>query len=190
MITKTVIKDYVAKRCPYLAYLELEDKTLVQLLEQSIDNQEKYKELLLDEQENGDDSEELINLADVFKDYPHLKKRLSVYANTKKKNKAEQLIEKYNDDQVVSKISRRYFELIYGKDKCVRCDVNGDGEEIVNQKLLTKLTEDAFNNKDIKVIFEGQIEFQDFRARFDVMIRQDDGSFRLIEVKTITCECD
>ena len=183
MITKTVIKDYVAKRCPYLASLELEDKTLVQLLEQSIDNQEKYQELLLEASENGEEAEALINLVEVFKDYPYLKKKLSVYANTKPKNKAEQLIEKYNDDQVVSKLSRRYFELIYGEEKCCRCDVNADGEEIVNQKLLTKLTDEAIADKSIKVIFEGQIEFQDYRARFDVMIRQDDGSFRLIEVK-------
>ena len=56
MITKTVIKDFVAKRCPYLAYLELEDKTLVQLLEQSIDNQEKYEELLLEASENGEEA--------------------------------------------------------------------------------------------------------------------------------------
>ena len=183
MITKTVIKDFVAKRCPYLAYLELQDKSLVQLLEQSIDNQEKYKELILEASENGEESEELINLADVFKDYPHLRKEIVEYANNKPKNKAEQLIEKYNDDQVVSKLSRRYFELIYGEDKCFRCDVNADGEEIVNQKLLTKLTEDAIKDKDIKVIFEGQIEFQNYRARFDVLIRQDDGTFRLIEVK-------
>ena len=183
MITKTVIKDFVAKRCPYFASLELQDKTLVQLLEQSIDNQEKYQELLLEASENGEEAEGLVNLVEVFKDYPHLKKKLTVYANTKKKNKAEQLIEKYNDDQVVSKLSRRYFELIYGEDKCVRCDVNADGEEIVNQKLLTKLTDDAIADTTVKVIFEGQIEFQDYRARFDVMIRQDDGSFRLIEVK-------
>ena len=183
MITKTVIKDYVAKRCPYLASLELEDKTLVQLLEKSIDNQEKYKELLLEASENGEEAEELINLVEVFKDYPHLKKKLNSYANTKPKNKAEQLIEKYNDDQVVSKLSRRYFELIYGEDKCFRCDVNADGEEIVNQKLLTELTDEAIADTSIKVIFEGQIEYQNYRARFDVMIRQDDGSFRLIEVK-------
>lgn len=183
MITKTVIKDYVAKRCPYLASLELEDKTLVQLLEDSIDNQDKYKELLLEASENGEESESLINLVEVFKDYPHLKKELSEYAHNKKRNKAEELIEKYNDDQVVSKLSRRYFELIYGEEKCIRCDVNADGEEIVNQKLLSKLTLDAFKDTSKKVIFEGQIEYQDFRARFDVMIRQDDGSFRLIEVK-------
>lgn len=183
MITKTVIKDYVSKRCPYLASLELKDKSLVQLLEQSIDNQEKYKELVLEARENGEEGEEFLNLVEIFKDYPHLRKEIVEYANTKPKNKAEQLIEKYNDDQVVSKLSRRYFELIYGKDKCFRCDVNADGEEIVNQKLLTKFTEDALNDKDIKVIFEGQIEFKNYRARFDVMIRQDDGSFRLIEVK-------
>ncbi|MCR5332420.1 MAG: DUF2779 domain-containing protein [Bacilli bacterium] len=183
MITKTVIKDYVAKRCPYLASLELEDKSLVQLLEKSIDNQEKYQELLLDQIEDGEEADSLINLVDVFKDYPHLKKQLIKYASNKPKNKAEQLVEKYNDDQIVSKLSRRYFELIYGKDKCFRCDVNLDGEEILNQGLLSKITEDALKNKEIKVIFEGQIEFLDFRARFDIMVRQDDGSFRLIEVK-------
>ena len=183
MITKTVIKDYVMKRCPYLASLELEDKNLVQLLEKSIDNQEKYQELLLEASENGEEAESMINLVDIFKDYPHLKKELVKYANSKPKNKAEELIEKYNDDQIVSKLSRRYFELIYGEDKCIRCDVNSDGEEIVNQKLLSKLTLDAFNDTSKKVIFEGQIEYQNYRARFDVMIRQDDGSFRLIEVK-------
>ena len=75
MITKTVIKDYVAKRCPYLASLELEDKSLVQLLEKSIDNLEKYKELISDQLENGEEGEELINLVEIFKDYPHLKKQ-------------------------------------------------------------------------------------------------------------------
>ena len=183
MITKTVIKDYVQKRCPYLAFIELKDKSLVQLLEQSIDNQEKYQELILEAQENGEESESLINLVEVFKDYPHLRKEIVEYANNKPKNKAEQLIEKYNDDQVVSKLSRRYFELKYGKDKCFRCDVNADGEEIVNQKLLTKFTIDALKDKDIKVIFEGQIEFQNYRARFDILIRNDDDSFTLIEVK-------
>ena len=52
MITKTVIKDYAAKRCSYLVSLELEDKTLIPLLKRSIANQEKYRELAEDE---GDD---------------------------------------------------------------------------------------------------------------------------------------
>ena len=54
MITKTVIKDYVAKRCPYLVSLELEDKSLIALLKKSVENQKKYQELA--ELENDDDT--------------------------------------------------------------------------------------------------------------------------------------
>ena len=53
MITKTVIKDYVAKRCPYLVSLELEDKSLVALLKRSIENQTKYRELAEEESDSG-----------------------------------------------------------------------------------------------------------------------------------------
>ena len=184
MITKIVIKDYVAKRCPYLAFLELEDKSLVQLLEESIENQDKYKELIAEQQENEDsDPDEVFNLIEVFKDYPHLKEVLKKFAKYQKKNKAEQLIEKYNDDQIVSKLSRRYFELKYGKEKCARCDINADGKELVNQEAIISLTNQYLADKNIKVIFEGQLEFNELRARFDVLIRQDDGTFSLIEVK-------
>lgn len=183
MITKTVIKDYFSKRCPYLASLELQDKSLVQILKQSIDNLEKYEELVQDAVEDGKEKDEFINYAEIFREYPEIRKEVIDYANTKPKNKAEQLIEKYNDDQIVSKLSRRYFELIYGEENCFRCDVNADGEEIVNQKLLSEITERALKDKSIKVIFEGQIEFQNYRARFDVLIRSDDETFELVEVK-------
>ena len=91
MITKTVIKDYVAKRCPYLASLELEDKGLVQLLEQSLEIREKYQELIAEQQEedSGADQDEMFNLVEVFKDYPELKKQLTKFAKYQKKNKAE-----------------------------------------------------------------------------------------------------
>ena len=183
MITKIVIKDYVSKRCPYLASLELEDKGLVQLLEQSVENQEQYKEYVSDLMEDNQDVDEMFNLVEVFKEYPYLRKKLSYFANHQPKNKAEQLVEKYNDDQVVSKLSRRYFELKYGEENCKRCDVNADGEELINQEAIISLTNEYLNDKSVKVIFEGQLEFNDYRARFDVLIRQDDGSFSLIEVK-------
>ena len=184
MITKTVIKDYVAKRCPYLASLELEDKTLVKLLEESLEIQEKYKEFLLIEQEESDEYEEMFNLVEVFREYPYLKEKVKKFSKyQQQKNKAEKLIEKYNDDQIVSKLSRRYFELKYGEDKCKRCDINADGKELINQEAIISLTNECLNDKNIKVIFEGQIEFNDYRARFDVLIRNDDDSFSLVEVK-------
>ena len=185
MITKTVIKDYVAKRCPYLAFLELEDKTLVQLLEQSIEIQEKYKELALEQQqtENNEEPDEMFNLTEVFKDYPYLKEKVKNFAKYQPKNKAEALVEKYNDDQIVSKLSRRYFELKFGQEKCGRCDVNADGKELVNQEAIISLTKEYMEDPNIKVVFEGQIEYQDYRARFDVLIKKDDGTYSLIEVK-------
>ena len=57
MITKTVIKDYVNKRCPYLVSLELEDKSLVALLKKSIENQSKYRELAEEENEVSDNDD-------------------------------------------------------------------------------------------------------------------------------------
>ncbi len=189
MITKTVIKDYVAKRCPYLASLELEDKSLVQLLEKSAANREKYQELILESQEQGDTNEEggekdlIFDLPQVLRDYPHLKNKIKYFDKHQKKNKVEELIEKYNDDQIVSKISRTYFENIYGKENCVRCDVNADGSEFINQEAMVQMTQSALADTSKKVLFEPQIEHVDLRARADVLIRNDDGSFSMVEVK-------
>ena len=70
MITKTVIKDYVAKRCPYLVSLELEDKSLIALLKRSVDNQEKYRELAEEESDNDSDGDDAFDLYETLKDYP------------------------------------------------------------------------------------------------------------------------
>ena len=112
MITKTVIKDYVSKRCPYLVKMELEDKTLVQLLQNSIDSRKKYQELAEQEKELSNDTEqdEGFNLPEILRDYPHLTKIIKKYERNLPQNAVEQLIEQYNDDQIVSKLSRTFFE--------------------------------------------------------------------------------
>ena len=188
MITKTVIKDYVFKKCPYLVCAELEDRTLVDLLKKSIDSKNRYKELASDElEESGSDKEgpeDEFDIFEVVKDYPHLRKEVLDYYYNIPKNPVEKLIEQYNDDQIVGKLSRRYFELKYGEDKCVRCDVDGNGDEITNQKVIVAQTEQELKDPDKKVIFEGQIEFnKQLRARFDILIKNDDGSFDIIEAK-------
>lgn len=186
MITKTVIKDYVSKKCPYLVKMELEDKTLVQLLENSIDSRKKYQELAEQEKEisvEGGDEDEGFNLVEILRDYPHLTKIIKKYERNLPKNAVEQLIEQYNDDQIVSKLSRTYFENKYGKENCRRCDVNEDGEDFYNQSAVVHLTNKYLNDPTVKVIFEGQIELNDLRARFDVLIKNDDGSFDIVEVK-------
>ena len=185
MITKTVIKDYVAKRCPYLVSMEIEDTNLVKLLKESIEVQEKYLELVKEQQEesNSSEPEEMFNLVEVMKDYPHLSPEIKKLSKKRELNKAEQLIEKYNDDQIVSTLSRRYFELQYGVDKCARCDINADGKTLIMQDAILSLTDQYLKDPNIKVIFEGQIEFNELRARFDVLIKNDDGTYSLIEVK-------
>ena len=189
MITKTVIKDYVSKRCAYLASLELEDKSLVKLLEKTAANREKYLELISETQEENEGYEEdgqkemIFDLPQVLRDYPHLKNKIKYFDKHQKKNKVEELIEKYNDDQIVSKLSRRYFEIKYGKENCIRCDVNPDGSEFVSEEAMKQMTASALADKSKKVIFEPQIEHVDLRARADVLIRNDDGSFSMVEVK-------
>ena len=184
MITKTVIKDFVSKKCPYLVKMELEDKTLVQLLQNSIDSREKYLELAEEEKEvSGGDNDEGFNLPEILRDYPHLTKIIKKYERNLPKNAVEQLIEQYNDDQIVSKLSRTYFENKYGKENCRRCDVDEDGNDFMNQSAVVHLTNKFLNDPSVKVIFEGQIELHDLRARFDVLIKNDDGSFDIVEVK-------
>ena len=187
MITKTVIKDYVAKRCPYLVSLELEDKSLIALLKKSIENQNKYRELAEEEQMdsfgNSGDDDDSFDLYEVLKDYPYLKKEIEEFEKTVVKNPAEQLIDKYNDNQLISKLSRQYYEDLYGVEHCGRCDIDKDGNELLDQKEILGLTFRYINDPNIKVIFEGQIEVDGLRARFDVLLKNGDDTFELIEVK-------
>ena len=182
MITKTVIKDYVAKRCPYLVSLELEDKSLVALLKRSLLNQQKYRELAEEEGEESE-SDDVFDLYETLKDYPYLKKEIEEFEKTINKNPAEILIEKYNDNQLISKLSRQYYEDLYGAEHCGRCDVDKDGNELLDQKEILGLTFRYINDPNIRVIFEGQIEVDGLRARFDILLKNNDDTYELIEVK-------
>ena len=183
MITKVVIKDYVAKKCPHLVSLELEDTSLIGLFKNYLDLKDTYKEMVaMEREENGDESEEF-DFMEALQEYPHLKAEIKKYQRFKKMNIVDELVEKYEDNQLISKLSRRYFELRYGKEKCARCDVDGAGAELLLQDAIIANTNKFLKDENIKVIFEGQIEFENLRARFDVLIRNDDGSFTLVEVK-------
>ena len=182
MITKTVIKDYVNKRCPYLVSLELEDKSLIALLKRSLDNQAKYRELAEEDDEDSD-KDDVFDLYETLKDYPYLKKEIEEYEKTIYKNPAEILIDKYNDNQLISKLSREYYEDLYGKDHCGRCDIDKNGNELLDQREILGLTFRYINDPNIKVIFEGQIEVDGLRARFDILLKNDDDTYELIEVK-------
>ena len=184
MITKTIIKDYASKKCPYLTSLELDDKNFINLLKESIKAKEKYRELLELESDGFDDDDKAgFDLLEILKDYPEFKKEIYEYEKTIEKNAVEHLIDEYNDNQLVSRLSRTYYENKYGKDKCFRCDIDSYGNEILNQDLILLNTKECLDDPNIKVIFEGQLEFDNLRARFDVLIKNDDGSVDIIEVK-------
>lgn len=188
MITKTVIKDYVSKKCPYLTSMEIEDKSLIELLKKYADLKDKYKELVNDEKEDsGDNSTEdedtCFDINEMMREYPHLHDELKKIKYSIKKNAVEELVEKYVDDQLLSKLSRKYIEQLYGKENCIRCDVDASGNELFKQEHIIYETKKALENKKYKVIFEGQLEYEDLRARFDILIRNDDDTFTLIEVK-------
>ena len=186
MITKVVIKDYVLKRCPYLVSLELNERTLLNLLKNSIENKQKYRELVKEENlnnHNTDEPNDEFDLYETIKEYPSLIKEIIKFQNDFEKNEVESLIEKYNDQQLISKLSRLYFENKYGKENCKSCDIDENGNAIYDQELIEKITLEHINNPNVKVIFEGQIEKDNLRARFDVLIREDKNKFTLIEVK-------
>ena len=45
-------------------------------------------------------------------------KEIKRYQRNQPKNAVDLLVEKYVDDQLISKLSRKYFELKFGEDKC------------------------------------------------------------------------
>ena len=178
MITKVIVKDYVAKKCSYLAALELNDNSLVELLKKYFaghkPNQEDDDN---DENVEADGPNDDFDFNETLKEYSHLKEQIL----------SEEKLVEYNDFQLISKLSRRYYELMYGKENCRICDVDENGKAILDQKEIVRLTKKYLSDNSVKVIFEGQLEVDDLRARFDVLIRNNDNpdeiSFDLIEVK-------
>ncbi len=189
MITKSIIKDFVHRRCPYLAKASLDDNSLLKLIESYLEfgTKEDIEEaILMGEQDEQDDpnSDNTFDILEIMKDYPYLRgdieKLIDKHA---KENPVYDLQKKYDDSQVSARLSRKYIELIYGKENCKRCDVNDFGAETSNQKFIVERTKEYLKDKSVKVLFEGQVEHNDLRARFDVLIKEDNGTFTLIEAK-------
>ena len=191
MITKLVVKDYVTKECDYLTKCELEDKTLVELLKNVASTAGDTLAFLTDDDESGDedgDKDNVFNIIDIMKEHPVLKPTLEIILGQQRRNPVEKLVDKYKDEQLISRMSRKYIASIYGEDKCYQCDIDQYGNDILSQKQIVDNTVKALNDKNIKVIFEGQIDLGNLRARFDVLIKEDDG-YQLLEVKGTNDVC-
>ena len=189
MITKSIIKDYVARRCPYLAKASIDDNTLLRLIESYLEfgSKEDIEEAVNDgEGDEGDNPNEdkTFDIIEIMKDYPYLREDIQkLIIKHQQENPLYGLLKKYEDTQVTSRLSRRYIELIYGKENCRRCDVNDFGVETTNQKYIVEKTKQYLKDPSVKVIFEGQVEHLDLRARFDILIKEDNDTFTLIECK-------
>ena len=161
MITKLVVKDYVTKECDYLTKCELEDKTLVELLKNVASTAGDTLAFLTDDDESGDedgDKDNVFNIIDIMKEHPVLKPTLEIILGQQRRNPVEKLVDKYKDEQLISRMSRKYIASIYGEDKCYQCDIDQYGNDILSQKQIVDNTVKALNDKNIKVIFEGQID--------------------------------
>ena len=192
MITKLVVKDYVIKGCDYLTKCELEDKTLVKLLEEAANTSSDALDFLMDDSDTDDedgDKESVFNIIDIIKEHPQLKNTLQILLDQHRRNPVEKLVDHYRDDQLISRLSRKYIASLYGEDKCYQCDVDQYGNEILIQKHIVDNTVKALKDPNIKVIFEGQIDIGKLRARFDVLIKEDDGGYQLLEVKGTNDVC-
>ncbi len=189
MITKSIIKDYVARKCPYLAKASIDDNTLLRLIESYLEfgSKEDIEEAIVDDafDDNDDPSvDKTFDIIEIMKDYLYLKEDIEkLIIKHQQENPLYGLLKKYEDTQVTARLSRRYIELIYGEDKCRRCDVNDFGVETTNQKYIVEKTKQYLKDPSVKVIFEGQVEHNDLRARFDVLVKEDNGTFTLIEAK-------
>lgn len=189
MITKSIIKDYVHRRCPYLAKASLDDNSLLRLIESYLEfgSKEDLEEAIQEsEMDDSDDpsADKTFDIIEIMRDYPYLRGDIDkLIIKHQQENPLYGLLKKYEDTQVTSRLSRRYIELIYGKENCKRCDVNDFGVETSNQQFILEKTKECLKDPKVKVIFEGQIEHLDLRARFDVLIKEDDGTFTLIEAK-------
>lgn len=193
MITKSVVKDYVTKRCGYLTKCELEDKTLIELLKTAAANSSEYQTILSIDKEmsfnEDDDGDEVFNILELLDEHPNLRTTVETILNSQKKNPVEKLVDKYTDKQLLGELARKYIEGQY-KAKGFRCDVDQFGNEIINQKEIVDNTIKALANPEIKIIFEGQLEVDNLRARFDVLIKEENGWHTLLEAKGTNSVCN
>ena len=192
MITKSVVKDYVAKRCPYLTKCELEDKTLIELLKIAAASSSEYEAILSIDKEmsfdKDDDGDEVFNIIELLNEHPKLRTTVETILNSQKKNPVEKLVEKYTDKQLLGELARKYVESQY-KAQGFRCDVDQYGNEILNQKEIVDNTAKALADPRVKIIFEGQFEVGNVRARFDILIKDKNGWYTLLEAKGTNSVC-
>lgn len=184
MLIKEVVKDYAHRKCDRLAYLQLEEKRLLSFWRSLVENKREVEDFLPQDDDWGQEGEKNLLPFDYFRTYPEaLKEALKIYQESLTDDIVGQFIAENEDFQEVSELSRRYFALKAKNPK--RADTfDGalDSPELENQAKIEANTQKYLNDPTVDVIFEGQISIEGLRARFDVLVR-DEESFSLYEVK-------
>ncbi len=184
MITKQLVKTYFSKKCPYLIWLMNNEKKVLSTYQKIIEAGIKIEKgsSLENEQNNFD------NILDLIKEKKELIPYLENMIKTSELDTATKFIYQMKDLQEISMLSMLYFKIKYN-DKIKRADtIDGtlQGEILYDQERIKENTQKYLQDENIKVILEGQIDMEKYRARWDALVKNDDNTYTIYEVKGTT----
>jgi hypothetical protein len=185
MINKEIVKQFVVRSCPKLAFNMASSKGVLRIFE-------KMLELGIEEDEiiEGAESEEafedrLDSIFEMLKLYPDLRSVLKKKLEAKEKeDEIASFINSMKNYQEVSNLSRLYIleEYQTGVFRADTYDLSLDGLEITDNDQIIANTKKLLANPVVKVILEGQVVVGSLVARWDVLVKSPDG-WELYEVK-------
>ena len=179
MITKEIVKEYYEKKCPYLAFLSVNEKYLLRTLRKILE--ENPDVLFGSEDEDGEERKSIMTR--FVEDKKLLKEAQQIVKETFKDDPATLFIQEHKDYQEVSYLSMRYLSLIYKNVKRADTfDGSIDGAILENQEQIEENTRRLMNDPNVDVVLEGQITVDGLRARYDALIKKVDGLY-LYELK-------
>lgn len=189
MLNKEIVKEYAIRKCPKLVYNMASAKGILRIFE-------KMLELKIDEDQLIEELGDKVELEDIYaskldsifemlKLYPELRSELKRNIEQKEKNdKILSIINSFKNYQEVSNLSRLLMLEKYGVNvyRADTYDLSIDGLEITDNDQIVANTKKLLADPKVKVILEGQVIVGKSTARWDILIRHDDG-FELLEVK-------
>ncbi len=182
MITKSILKEYANRRCPHLVYLMLDETRLLDFFKKLMENKIDPTDLIDGE---GFDEEGGMTPFEYLRDYPlAYEKAMKEFQEREESDRVNQYIKENEDLQETSRLSMRYFQLRFGN--CKRADTKDgslSGEMVKSQDIIEANTIRLMKDKSVNVILEGQVRVGHLRARYDALVRNNEGSFDLYEVK-------
>ena len=102
MITKSIVKDYVSRRCPYLAKAALDDNSLLKLIESYLEfgSKEDIRDAVEDggDDDNDAPADKTFDILEIMDEYPYLRKDIEkLIIKHQQENPLYDLIKKYED---------------------------------------------------------------------------------------------